>query len=1363
MANFIYTFKKHSLNTVNFIIEEGAPFKIKNDCLVSQDEKDLYFIFERDNIVIPDKVEHIHYRSFVSKFSKLTSKVTWPRGLKVIDELSLKPEDFAKIVTRNPLPDTLEVLNKSTILPYIRENNLYIPKNIKEITPGITSYMEGVNNVYVNNNFIYENKFLLTKDRKTLILCLDKRNKNVLFLPESIEIIQDMALNYISDVKTIIIKRKNDNLIKQIENYNKYNRYNFKVEVLKPNSIDKIITSTNIINEKPEYIVNKSKCYISNNLILDKLEIGISAFPEGNKKTFVLTKECANIKELILPEGITDIEIDSSCYAVEFNMEILEVPSSCKFSNILEKLDAINNFMLLIINPIKKPKWMVHKLSYVVACKSDFSMPKGVFSDYESYSGFGSQEYSVINEITYLKNFDRNKLIITDKAYYYVNNVSKKEVGLIKVKNLDHFSLPERVDKYKVKKIYDYCYSKYNGTLLERNSEDLAIDEEIEETETLINEEEYYETDETATLDEEVSDKYNVKCISGSIYDLFSKEEIEKLKNQLEQNKNNNNNDDINFYSDLKIIFNIQSNKEKICNVEFKFNQDNIPLILERYLDESSIFEAALELLINKELFSEIIKEGLDINPDEYSKLTNIEKALVIVFVMLQNYYDYTFDISLKDDSKEYLNETIGESKVVNKIFELCSEESSMIINVLPAVINGASNNLSLDINLNLDTMILTLDELFTYLEGDIEDDKILGYNLFYYNYESLEEVEEMNDEAFISCLSEDENNIFVDIIEEHKKIDKEVTNDIELLKWITENHVGNILKYNNKLIRYKLPSYMLDSNEEGLKDSQLSPLVLSKVTCPNVSISLNGCFDVASKVIEAPKIIKEETPMKEETKIENTNEEPKIQIEPTKRNNGYIAKNEMILAAKDFITAIDLASNEFSKNHLEQEAIDLSKKMKITISGEYCLYTKVPDDKPVSVTFNRKKGVQFSCYCNEYKTKTNPCVHCRALYYVALENERKSNNNTLINDEEEVIEQLDEKDLPKEKQEVESIIDDQSKKKNKGYTVNTEKIKACQDMVSAIDVATNDFRKNHDEEEAINYAKELEVTYRTKYHIRARNKDNMFTTANVTKQRGVEFTCECDEYKTKTNPCCHIRAMYYIASNINNNSNNNELDNEYKNEEINNMLEKASIKASEVIINETNISKNNDLNDDYEIEQRKYSFFTYIPRFNFNQLGELLNKLGILAFFMVLVAIVCSYLTTATLTYYAINEGEIVGRAYYSEVNIGKICGFFYILMFIMAMSPLSIFFIEDKSKHFIPYIMASVGCFISCIIFSSCMNKYDFAKDLNDVPYSNDYMAFEAASEISGPGGIVVTLFIVSALIYVVQAIVKYKKENY
>jgi hypothetical protein len=129
----------------------------------------------------------------------------------------------------------------------------------------------------------------------------------------------------------------------------------------------------------------------------------------------------------------------------------------------------------------------------------------------------------------------------------------------------------------------------------------------------------------------------------------------------------------------------------------------------------------------------------------------------------------------------------------------------------------------------------------------------------------------------------------------------------------------------------------------------------------------------------------------------------------------------------------------------------------------------------------------------------------------------------------------------------------------------------------------------------------------------------------------------------------------------------------------------------------------------------------------------------------------------------YPTREGQIVGNAMYTEYNIGRLCGFFFVLMYLTCFGGLvSKFFIEDNKKEYIPFVVSSAGSFIAGIIFGVCMSKYNFVNDIRHIPYYDSFKTFEESCIISGPGGFTTFLFIIISIMLGIIAFIKYKKEN-
>ena len=441
-------------------------------------------------------------------------------------------------------------------------------------------------------------------------------------------------------------------------------------------------------------------------------------------------------------------------------------------------------------------------------------------------------------------------------------------------------------------------------------------------------------------------------------------------------------------FKELKGIIHFISNDKIICNVELEFDdiENNIPLLFERYPDDSSIFLWLSNILEDKKFVKNFLKEEFNISISEFNKLTDVEKALIIFTILFESCNHYWFNISSPNESEIFLKNTIGDSKIVKQIFNQSDEKKSpIIINILPEKINNVSQNFTFNIYINLNTMEVFLDELFMFAKGDLEDNQIFAYNMFSYHFDNINEVENMYNDSFIATLTKDEFDYFVDLLDGNECVVVNIDNEKALLRWIWADAVTNIISYNNSVLAFKLPSYLLSCNYT----SEIGNEVIhnndwfDSTKCPKVIIHLMDYFVPEKNIDDSQNMTsKKLNASKKRTKKNTTVEKAEI-------NTGYTVKNVDILnalSARDYITALDLASNGYSNNHNEEDAKEYSKKMEIILLHDDEICALDEQELPVMATFNRKKGIQFICYCNEQKTETNPCIHIRALYYLLSE-----------------------------------------------------------------------------------------------------------------------------------------------------------------------------------------------------------------------------------------------------------------------------------------------------------------------------------------------------------------------------------------
>ena len=699
-------------------------------------------------------------------------------------------------------------------------------------------------------------------------------------------------------------------------------------------------------------------------------------------------------------------------------------------------------------------------------------------------------------------------------------------------------------------------------------------------------------------------------------------------------------------FKELKGIIHFISNDKIICNVELEFDdiENNIPLLFEKFPYDISFFLWLSGILEDKKFVKKFLKEEFNISISEFNKLTDVEKALIIFTLLFDYYNGYWFNISSPNESEIFLKNTIGDSKIVKQIFNQSDEKKShIIINILPEKINNVSRNFTFNIYINLNTMEVFLDELFMFAKGDLEDNQIFAYNMFSYHFDNINEVENMYNDSFIATLTKDEFDYFVDLLDGNECVVVNIDNEKALLRWIWADAVTNIISYNNSVIAFKLPSYLLYCNYTSKIGNEVihNNDWFDSTKCPKVVIHLMDYFVSEKNIDDSQNMISKELNSSKQNSINDSenkvlasatdNKKTKTPEKKSEKNTGYTAKNVAILNAinaRDCITALDLASNGYSNKHNEADAKEYSKKMRMTLLHDDAIWALDEHERLVMAVFNRKKGVQFFCYCNEHKTKTNPCIHIRALYYLSYESLSKT---------------IDEPKL-------------ESKEISSGYTEKNQTILSAPDFVNDMDLAANDFLKNHSDD-------------------------------------------------------------------------------------------KAGISSSDSI--ETSVSNTGSTYKKSE--------------FNFGKLDRLVSALELVSFVLFFVAIICSYCTTATLTMYLTYKGEIAGRAMYTKFNIGLHSGFFFALMYLTtAISLISKFFIANKEKEFISFVISSISSFIAGLTFTLCMNKYSYINDISYIPYYDEFKTIEESCIVSGPGGFATFLFISIAIVFAIIAFIKYKKEN-
>lgn len=225
-------------------------------------------------------------------------------------------------------------------------------------------------------------------------------------------------------------------------------------------------------------------------LSIDRLEFSIKDLPSkpSRKKIpdygFVLTKECKNIKEIVIPEGITGFEIAQDVDFDTFLMKSISFPSSLSVTNILPRLNAFKNLMLVLIKPAKKIQTKFSKSHFIVANVKK-KMKDSLFYTYSYAEGRGEYDspfcYGTYGGITYVSHFKKENLLHHEKGYYYlVENEQGKAYRLLKTDFVDTFKLPTEINGIPVKYLDRNCFSNCKNDPAEKEVVILGQDWEID-------------------------------------------------------------------------------------------------------------------------------------------------------------------------------------------------------------------------------------------------------------------------------------------------------------------------------------------------------------------------------------------------------------------------------------------------------------------------------------------------------------------------------------------------------------------------------------------------------------------------------------------------------------------------------------------------------------------------------------------------------------------------------------------------------------------------------------------------------------------------------------------------------------------
>jgi len=424
----IREFLSESMFKDNLIINDKRII-IENGFVLSNDRTKLYYVYPKDEVFIPNEVEEIYKEAF--QLLKKRAKIHCPSSLKVYSVYADPRFDFNDKKIYDVPVDNLEVISAG-IVKYI-DNTIGI--NVREIENDAAVYLSDKDIICRSKNFVYQDGCVLSLDKKELVVCCIKPSAKTIILPSYITSIYKKALD---DKYTYFVQESQKDLYKELK------EKEYKVKTIK--------VSTEKISTKLEFEVKNNRCRIVNNIKADRVEVDLSLFDSTSKKKFFINDCCLKIKELVIPEGIDEVTISNSVFVAENpELEIIHLPSTVKLQSLFASLSNLNSLMLVIVNPNTKIKAVHQKLPFIIGCINDLKMRKYVSNE------LWYNDYDRPVEITYINNFDRSQLIITDNAYYYKH--AKNGCKLLKIKPADSFVCPKKVGDIKVLSIAPYAFT----------------------------------------------------------------------------------------------------------------------------------------------------------------------------------------------------------------------------------------------------------------------------------------------------------------------------------------------------------------------------------------------------------------------------------------------------------------------------------------------------------------------------------------------------------------------------------------------------------------------------------------------------------------------------------------------------------------------------------------------------------------------------------------------------------------------------------------------------------------------------------------------------------------------------------------
>ena len=351
---FYLRLSQYSKNVIKYELPKSLGLIVKDKCLLSNDEKELYsWLGKNEDVVIPQSVEIMH-ESSLPKTVRITDKIVWPKKLRVVEDRAfvMSALDFYK---HHQFPKTVEFAGDCCFLSaydyyknafvYVTKDKLYIADNIKDLSEGLVAKIIA-NSVAPCKNFSYKDGLLLSKDGTVLYKAISKLNaEKEIVIPASIKRVYRSAFKLKSNLRSVVVN--DPDLVKDCI-YDE--RVKGKVKIVSEKTKEKKKPSIkNTASESKQSLMDFYK-------FLEKNELDLM-FVDSLKYEFLLKKEDGSdyrdFDELmsVISKKIKPIKLNLTNVRGELNSPKLvkDIPLSYEFMQCFNPHSYLGDFAIFML------------------------------------------------------------------------------------------------------------------------------------------------------------------------------------------------------------------------------------------------------------------------------------------------------------------------------------------------------------------------------------------------------------------------------------------------------------------------------------------------------------------------------------------------------------------------------------------------------------------------------------------------------------------------------------------------------------------------------------------------------------------------------------------------------------------------------------------------------------------------------------------------------------------------------------------------------------------------------------------------------------------------------------------------------